>query len=350
MSKNMSNTSETLATTAMLEISLADTDTELKETSLGMGASLVVLSLVGTLGNGLVILSVTFCRKLWKPSNMYILSLAVTDFCLAAFVMPYEGFASIVSYIPIGCKVIGVLDFILLITSVFSLASIAVNRFLLVYLLPHIYLRYFSCQRTILSILCIWVLGICAALPLLLGTIPSGYDAMLGFCVGIPAVKHWQPKCSIYITVLSFVVGIPIILTILACYTGIWCIFKRNTMSEKSRRSTSGDSSVKARHRRFVVSRNLCILTIVFAICWVPTIVINSTKQLYTVAGKDFVRFAYLLCFANSVINPFLYLMNEQFRRSYLAVVHCQSDSTRPGQMTRMSLNETQPVLKTSSS
>ncbi|KAL6073413.1 hypothetical protein STEG23_013744 [Scotinomys teguina] len=83
-------------------------------------------------GNLAMIISISYFKQLHTPTNLLILSMAVTDFLLGFTIMPYSMVRSVENCWYFGltfCKIHYSFDLMLSITSIFHLCSVAVDRF-----------------------------------------------------------------------------------------------------------------------------------------------------------------------------------------------------------------------------
>lgn len=83
-------------------------------------------------GNLVMIISISYFKQLHTPTNLLILSMAVTDFLLGFTIMPYSMVRSVENCWYFGltfCKIHYSFDLMLSITSIFHLCSVAIDRF-----------------------------------------------------------------------------------------------------------------------------------------------------------------------------------------------------------------------------
>ncbi len=91
-----------------------------------------LLSLVTVSPNVLVIVLIR-CHKLWKPSNFYLLSLAVSDLVVGVLPLPLRAVHMVYSYWPLGevvCMVWSVIDESVCSISIFNLCLVVHNRYI----------------------------------------------------------------------------------------------------------------------------------------------------------------------------------------------------------------------------
>ncbi|KAI5086587.1 trace amine associated receptor 14l, partial [Silurus meridionalis] len=89
--------------------------------------------LLTVFGNMLVIISVFHFKQLHTPTNMLVLSLAVSDFLVGALLMPFMLIWTMESCWIFGrgfCTVFLLIGSVLVILSIYTIALIAVDRYL----------------------------------------------------------------------------------------------------------------------------------------------------------------------------------------------------------------------------
>lgn len=94
---------------------------------------LVLIILVTFIGNVLVCLSVIKVRKLRHPSNYLLISLAISDLCVACVVMPFGLYQSLNDKWLLGrllCNVYVVSDVTSCTASILNLCVISIDRYL----------------------------------------------------------------------------------------------------------------------------------------------------------------------------------------------------------------------------
>ena len=95
-----------------------------------LGAFLLVLILVSIVGNILVCIAVATEKQLRKLSNLFLVSLAIADLLVAAFVMPFALFNDLATW-RLGvtfCKVWIASDVMCSSASIINLCAISLDR------------------------------------------------------------------------------------------------------------------------------------------------------------------------------------------------------------------------------
>ena len=277
-----------------------------------------IQTLFGTVGNLLAILAITTTRQLWKASNFYILNLSIADFLVCSICAPYNIKAVSCQHNPGCCEIIGFVSGVSMITSLLTLAAIAVNRYLLLKLLPPKYEQYYSPFRTGLSIVIIWLLSLLGNMVPMIGG-HAGYDRMLGFCVVLIINEH-DHGIYLYSFSIGLVYGMTSFIICIASYKGVWKVFRNSVQSV-------GNPSGKRLQDQFILSRNLLILTTIFCIFWGPQMVVAivevflpDKRSVPAMAHRIFT----FLAFSNSALNPVLYgIFNKNIAKAYKEFFRC---------------------------
>ena len=184
---------------------------------------LLIASLAGTFGNSLVILSVLLSRKLRSPTNVFVVNLSAADL-LTCLALPWN-IVALLSFDgwPIAdwvCSVAAVILYIPVFTSVITLASIGVNRLIIITQPVHVYRKIF-CTK----VLCIWII-LLWLYPFIVTVIPPfaadfgalGYNERFHSCSSRSSNKY-SDEYDLMTAVLIY--PIPL-LTILISYIGIF--------------------------------------------------------------------------------------------------------------------------------
>ncbi|KAJ8033173.1 G-protein coupled receptor moody [Holothuria leucospilota] len=220
-----------------------------------MGILNVIEVLVGIPGNFLVIMAVLLSRKLQTASNAFIVNLAVADL-LTCMVLPLHIVGDWARYYfsslePI-CQVALGITHICVGCSVLTLASIALNRFLLVLTPRSTYQTIYRPRHLVIWIILLWsISGMMSILPPLAFNIGKfGFDLPTQSCLSLtdfPTSKQYE-----YILVLGFY-PIPLAV-IVVCYTGILIKVVKHNRRLKQNKEQRGNSKPKCSNNRIRIS------------------------------------------------------------------------------------------------
>ncbi|XP_023250988.1 trace amine-associated receptor 13c-like [Seriola lalandi dorsalis] len=277
------------------------------------------ISLLTSALNLLVIISISHFRQLHSPTNLLILSLAVSDLLVGLLLMPVEIFFTE------ACWFLGELMCALYYVAVFTITSSSVGNMVLIsidrYLAICDPLRYTTRVTLGRTRICVCLCWICSVLynSLILKDFlrqPFSQNSCYGECI----------------LVLSYITGaVDFVFTFICPITVIIFLYMRvfvvavsqaqavrphitGVTLQRSVRVTAKKSEMKA-------ARTLGVVIVVFLICFCPYYCNSLTSQviLLNASSAAFVMFWF---YFNSCVNPIIYaLFYPWFRKSVKLIV-----------------------------
>ncbi|XP_066532151.1 trace amine-associated receptor 13c-like [Hoplias malabaricus] len=274
-------------------------------------AAVVLLTVCGNL---LIIISVCHFKQLHTPTNMLILSLAVSDFLVGLLVIPIAIIWMIEScwiFNAVSCLCYIYISYFLTATSIFNIALIAVDRYVALSN-PFLYTKSVSVNTMCLVVVSNWVLLLLYHIAL---QYFNGYYTNLVLCPGtcfLVLDKFWY----LFEVLLKFVVLFTVI-TVL--YILVFVIARKHAsairdlnIKTKTRTSRNITDSMKSERK---AARALGILVFVFLACMFPCSVYTALSSVIQFEMGTF-QIILMLVYLNSTINPVIYaLFYPWFRR-----------------------------------
>ncbi|CAL8109985.1 unnamed protein product [Orchesella dallaii] len=314
------------------------------------GLILTLLVLVTIIGNVLVCLSVILVRKLRKPQNYLLVSLAVSDLFVALIVMPFAMvFELNEATWPLSnglCDLWVSADVLSCTASILNLCAISVDRYQAI-TRPLEYSSVSSPKRMLAVIFAVWLSAACVSLPpvLLLGNEHKNQDCAV-------SQNFWY---QIYATMASFYVPLCVMVVVYVKILRVVAEKKKCMTWTNNSRSSSVDRNAvhmdmhyphtekfrpAVRLKDHKASTTLGIIMSAFIICWLPFFVLALVRPFL----KDFVAaeipgwinsLFLWLGYANSALNPVIYAtLNRDFRRPFREIL-CLRCSTLDDLMRR---------------
>ncbi|XP_033756397.1 5-hydroxytryptamine receptor 1A-like [Pecten maximus] len=193
---------------------------------------LVMLTTGTVIGNSLVCIAVGIVKRLQTPSNLLILSLAVSDLLVAICVMPFNAAYEVMSYWSLGevvCDLFTSLDVILCTASILNLCMISVDRYFVI-TRPFKYAMRRTPRLMGLMIAGVWSTSVVISIPPLLGwkTERPPWHCLISQEIGY----------QIYATLCAFYLPLTVMLVV---YFRIWKVSSRLMKSENKSKLGSID-------------------------------------------------------------------------------------------------------------
>ncbi|KAM9798060.1 trace amine-associated receptor 4-like [Neosynchiropus ocellatus] len=265
------------------------------------------ISILTMCGNLLIIVSITYFKQLRTPTNCIILSLAVTDLLVGAFVMPFSAVLHISScwhHRNFLCLARTVLDVLLSTCSILNLCFISMDRYQSVFQ-PFHYRRRMNLCVTAVIIAVIWTTASLTGVGVLIRSLGKGPSRQ---CV----IDKPTPSAFIGPLVVFFLPATVIVIV----YMKILSVAQRQA---RSIQSTTTGAVVKTDHK---ATKTLSIVIGIFLMCWFPfflcfTVDIYSG---YRVPETIMVSFKWL-GWSNSMVNPFIYGFFYAWFRSAIRII-----------------------------
>lgn len=193
----------------------------------------LILIIIGTIiGNCLVCIAVAIVKRLQSPSNLLILSLAVSDLLVAICVLPFVAIQQVLGYWALGdivCDMFTSLDVMLCTASILNLCMISVDRYFVI-TRPFKYAMKRTPKRMGIMIAGVWISSALISIPPLLGWKPERND--------------WECNISqeigyqIYATIGAFYLPLTVMLVV---YFRIWRVSSRLAKGENKSKLGSID-------------------------------------------------------------------------------------------------------------
>jgi 5-hydroxytryptamine receptor 7 len=310
--------------------------------------SIILLAVIlGTIiGNILVCVAVCLVRKLRRPCNYLLVSLAVSDLCVAVLVMPtallYEVLAEW-RFGPLFCDIWVSFDVLSCTASILNLCAISVDRFWAI-TKPLEYGVKRTPRRMMLCVALVWLGAACISLPPLL-------------ILGNEHEVEGRPACivcqnfgyQIYATLGSFYMPLAVMLFV---YYQIFRAARRIVMDEKraqtrlegalnngvqqqtQEKPINAIGSPHQKKLRFQLAKErkasttLGIIMSAFTVCWLPFFILALVKPITGAEYHTLSSIFLWLGYANSLLNPIIYAtLNRDFRKPFQEILYFRCSS-----------------------
>ncbi|XP_027016415.2 trace amine-associated receptor 13c-like [Tachysurus fulvidraco] len=283
-------------------------------------AAVVLLTMCGNL---LVIISVLHFKQLHTPTNMLLLSLAVSDFLIGALIMPPVFIWIVESCWILGssfCMYVSSTAGFLMALSIYNVVLIAFDRCLAL-LNPFLYLNKVSVRKMCVVIFCNWcmVLGYDLALIYLNRNLIRP-DMCPGECFLI-----LDKVLSTIDLVVTFIFPLSLIIIL---YTRVFVIAKKHAtairdLNKHTRPKTQKITSHSMKSER-KAAKVLGILVSVFLVCLLPYFIYSLVGDVIELQTETIQKITIVFCL-NSTINPVIYaLFYLWFRRCVKLIITLQ--------------------------
>lgn len=322
------------------------------------GCFLSLLIFTTLIGNTLVCVAVTKFRHLRsKVTNLFVISLAISDLLVAILVMPWKAAMEIVGFWPFGafCNVWVAFDIMCSTASILNLCVISVDRYWAISS-PFRYERKMTPKVACLMISVAWTLSVLISfIPVQLNwhkAETTSYTELNGTS-DLPTDDNCDFSLNrtyaISSSFISFYIPVAIMLV---TYTRIYRIaqkqirrisaLERAAESAKNRHNSMGagsnmdsESSFKMSFKRETkVLKTLSVIMGVFVCCWLPFFILNcmvpfcevnlpdGSTEFPCISSTTFDVFVWF-GWANSSLNPIIYAFNADFRKAFSILLGC---------------------------
>ncbi|XP_053087860.1 trace amine-associated receptor 13c-like [Pangasianodon hypophthalmus] len=274
-------------------------------------AAVVLLTVCGNL---IIIISVFHFKQLHTPTNMLVLSLAVSDFLIGTFVMLPVLIWTIESCWIFGrgfCISFWLIGAFILVLSLYNVALIAVDRYLALSN-PFLYTNKISKRTMCIVVYSTWC--VCLAYTVTFYYFNISFMNIL-LCPG-ECFLLLNEVWSVIDLVCSFIFPLSVIIIL---YTRVFVIAKKHAtaireLNNHTRPKTQKITSHAMKSER-KAAKVLGILVSVFLVCLLPYVIYSLLGDVIELQTETIHKLTVVACL-NSTINPFIYaLFYPWFRR-----------------------------------
>ena len=258
--------------------------------------------------------------------NMYIITLAVSDFLMSLLGIPFSVVSLMVgkwAFNNFICQFQGFWILLMCAVSLQTLAVTAVNRYFRVVRSRALYQKIFNMRTTKVTIAILWILAFLAPLPYVVAGHEFFFHTGKVFCAH--NAESLYDGYGAYLVLVY--VAIPLII-IVTCYTKVLITVRKHNlnfrfrMRARTQSNSSSDSCLSV--EEINVTYILLVVVIAFLTCWTPVLVIdlidfiNADWKLKRQVYVSYTCFG----FASTSLNPVIYgIMNRSFRAEYLRIL-----------------------------
>ncbi|XP_034741934.1 trace amine-associated receptor 13c-like [Etheostoma cragini] len=271
--------------------------------------------------NLLIIISISHFRKLHTPTNILLLSLAVSDFLVGLVLMPVEVLrqTSCWFFSDYVCFLYNYLTIIITASSVGDIVLISVDRYVAICDPLH-YTTKVTVNRVKLSVCLCWLYSVSYSFFIVKDdlTQPGRYNCCYGECLLV--IDYFTGLIDL---VLSFILPVTVIVALYLRVFAVAVSQARAMRSHITAVSLHLTGTPKAKKSELKAARTLGVLVVVFLMCLCPYYCVS-------LAGDGFINvssasYFLFVCQFNSSLNPLIYaLFYPWFRKAVKLIVTLQ--------------------------
>ncbi|XP_065399681.1 mu-type opioid receptor isoform X2 [Macaca fascicularis] len=271
-----------------------------------------IVCVVGLFGNFLVMYVIVRYTKMKTATNIYIFNLALAD-ALVTSTLPFQSVNYLMGTWPFGtilCKIVISIDYYNMFTSIFTLCTMSVDRYIAV-CHPVKALDFRTPRNAKIINVCNWILSSAIGLPVMFMATTKYRQGSIDCTLTFSHPSwYWENLLKICVFIFAFIMPV---LIITVCY-GLMIL------RLKSVRMLSGSKEKDRNLRR--ITRMVLVVVAVFIICWTPIHIYVIIKALVTIPETTLQTVSWHFCIAlgytNSCLNPVLYaFLDENFKRCF---------------------------------
>ncbi|XP_031710910.1 neuromedin-U receptor 1-like [Anarrhichthys ocellatus] len=296
----------------------------------------LTIFIVGVLGNSLTCTVILRHRVMQTPTNYYLLSLSASDLLVLLLGMPLELYEMWQNYPFLlgewGCYFKTFLLETVCFASILNVTALSVERYVAV--LHPLKVKHMTTRAHVKRVIfMLWVLSMLCAVPNTslhgIMTLPPKFGRQFPRSTICHVIKPtWIYNLIILISTLTFFLLPMLIISILYLLIGLGLRRERMmTVVDTSfgPETLSRSHKQKLRKRNLQVTKMLCVLVVVFGLCWAP---FHADRLMWSYIDPssehhlqvfEHVHIVSGVCFyLSSAINPILYnLMSTKFREMF---------------------------------
>ncbi|XP_068428936.1 trace amine-associated receptor 13c-like [Clinocottus analis] len=276
------------------------------------------ISLLTVTLNLLVIISISHFRQLHKPTNLLLLSLAVSDFFIG-FLMLFQ-----ITLID-GCWLLGdfmcilyyVLAYIITSASIGTMVLISVDRYVAI-CQPLQYPNKVTQKRVKVCICLCWICSAFFQTLLLTDNLeqPGRYNSCIGECVIV--INYIAVLADVFFTFIGPVTAIIVL------YMRVFVVAVSQARAMRSHVAAlplKSSVTVTAKKSEMKAARALGVVIVVFLVCLCPYFCVSLTGQ-DSLFNSSTATFVICLFYFNSCLNPMIYaFFYPWFRKAIKLIV-----------------------------
>lgn len=274
---------------------------------------LYVLTLVLGFTGNLIVLIVIACKKIrmWRPHEIFILNLAISDLMLITIFLPFQIYIFLVEFHPsvFYCKFIACLITVALGVSIFTLTVMAIHR---CYVITNPFKHGTVSQQSVMVwLVLVWILSIGLVVPRIL--VSTAYSNR---CIQQWPDQYLKKLYTVSLIIARFV--IPLFIISFAYFR----IAKDLARSSAPRFDCDENGHIKTRiasRENVEVTKTLAVIVILFVLCMLPfrlsTIVMLFGNEDQVLLARKIRRYTSILTVIHSCMNPIAYgTLTKNFR------------------------------------
>lgn len=282
-----------------------------------------IIMLFALSGNTLVIFVILGNKSLRNVTNMFLISLAISDILISGFNIPVGllyNFNAEWTHGEILCKTVSFATSVNVVASIMTLTAVALERY---YAICHpLKMRYLKkTTRVVVVMVVIWIVAFAVSSPFLviqrIGNRLKKISEFPWLEVVEVCVEHYETKqleeAHTLVQVIVFYC-IPI---------GIMFFAYGKIAHQLWIRKPIGDSHdwEKSMRQKKSIIRMLIAIVLIFFLCWLPLFAVQIYRFYHYVAFENFRLVnlvAQVIGFTNSAVNPIIYgFMNHKFKQTF---------------------------------